>query len=327
MRADATSAPPPAKGGAEQGADISAAPRAHAVSARRQDHRAVAAEVRRAGSSFYWAMRLMAPERRRALFAVYGFCRAVDDIADEPAPVAEKQQRLAQWRGRLGAVYGGAPETPLDRALADAVARFALARADFDAVIAGMEMDAEGPVVAPDLATLDLYCDRVAAAVGRLCVKIFGEPGDEGAALANHLGRALQLTNIIRDVEEDAKMGRLYLPEPLLAKHAIATRSPPAVARHPALPAVRLALAERALAEFTAAKAALTRCRQGDLRPAVIMMKVYERSFLRMAERRFRPLPAGGLTGRLRRLADRLDKLWIAASYGAMGRLWRASTS
>ncbi|HFA60197.1 MAG TPA: squalene synthase HpnD, partial [Rhodospirillales bacterium] len=142
----------------------------------------VARRVRDASSSFYWAMRLMPPRRRRAMFALYAFCREVDDIADDPLTTAEsKCAALEAWRARVGALYGDAEAVtepgPICTALRPAIADFGLERADFLAVIDGMEMDAAGPVVAPDLATLDLYCDRVAAAVGRLSVRIFGEAG------------------------------------------------------------------------------------------------------------------------------------------------------
>ncbi|MFW6077442.1 MAG: squalene/phytoene synthase family protein, partial [Hyphomicrobiales bacterium] len=158
----------------------------------------IARQVRAASTSFYWAMRLLARPRREAMFAVYAFCRAVDDIADSDQPVARKKALLAEWRGEIHAVFGARPRKPIARALSGPARRFRLERGDFMAVIEGMEMDVDGPIVAPSRADLDLYCDRVACAVGRLCVPIFGEPGETGIAVADHLGRALQLTNILR---------------------------------------------------------------------------------------------------------------------------------
>lgn len=273
-----------------------------------QDRAEVAARVREAGSSFYWAMRLMDARRRSALFGIYAFCREVDDIADGDLPADRKSAGLAAWRARLDAIGDGREATPLGRVLHEAIRDHGLARTDFEAVIAGMEMDAEGPVIAPDEATLDLYCDRVASAVGRLCVRVFGAPEDAGRELADRLGRALQLTNIIRDVEEDARMGRLYLPADLLARHGIASRDPLGVAGAPALVAVRRDLAREAERAFRDAGAALDRCDRGDLRPAVIMMKVYERVFRRMVARDFRAEPQG----RLARLAEKAARLAIA---------------
>src|SRR6185437_2553023 len=123
-----------------------------------------------------------------------------------------------------------------------------LRREDFHAVIDGMEMDAAEDIRAPDMATLDLYCARVAAAVGHLSVHVFGDPSPDAHAVADSLGRALQLTNILRDLDEDAQRGRLYLPREILDRHGIATTDPPAVLRHPALPAVCREVAARALA-------------------------------------------------------------------------------
>ncbi len=297
---------------------------AEALAANRQEDaesRIIAAEVRAAGSSFYWAMRLMDPERRAALFAIYAFCREVDDIADGEAAAAEKRTALAQWRDRLAAIFDDRPETPLERALARARARFGLDRADFEAVIEGMEMDAGAPIIAPDAGVLDRYCDCVASAVGRLCVRVFGAPATPGRALAKHLGRALQLTNILRDIEEDAARGRLYLPADLLAAHGITSRDPHVVLSAPGLVGVKRDLAARIAAEFAAARAALAACDSGDLRPAAIMMAVYERRFVRMRARDFAPEPQSGL----HRLLGRLEKLWIALRLAVKGPRWRAS--
>lgn len=286
------------------------------------DTAAIAARVRAAGSSFYWAMRLMDPERRLGLFAIYAFCREVDDIADGKASPGDKIAALANWRGRVGDLCAGRPRPEaLDRELARTATAFGLAREDFEAVIAGMEMDARGPIIAPSDAELDLYCDRVACAVGRLCVCVFGAPKAAGRDLAAHLGRALQLTNIIRDVEEDAAMGRLYLPESALRAAGIIERAPEAVAGHPALAEAKAAIGREADAAFTGAKEALARCDRGDMRPAIIMMKVYERLLARMAAQSYACLPRT----RLARLREKTEKLWVAGRWAFKGREWRES--
>ena len=161
------------------------------------------------GSSFYMAMRILPRAPREAMFEIYSFCRKVDDIADSDAPRAERSAGLARWRADIEALYRG--ETPAGLAgLARAVRDFHLRQEDFLAVIDGMEMDAVESIRAPSFDKLDLYCDRVASAVGRLSVRVFGMENDAGRALAHHLGRALQLTNILRDIDEDADIGRLY---------------------------------------------------------------------------------------------------------------------
>ena len=165
------------------------------------------ARVRASRSSFYMAMRLMPAEQRQAMFEIYSFCRAVDDIADNSGPRDVHLAQLQRWRHDVDAIYAGAAPPDL-HALAEAIRTFDLRRDDFLAVIDGMEMDVIAPIRAPDWATLDLYCDRVASAVGRLCVRVFKMEDAQGIALAHHLGRALQLTNILRDIDEDAGIGR-----------------------------------------------------------------------------------------------------------------------
>jgi presqualene diphosphate synthase len=168
------------------------------------------------GSSFYLAMRLMPRAERDAMFAIYAFCRKVDDIADDGVGTRpERHARLEQWRADLDALYAGQPAGQADF-LKGPVAVYGLRKEDFFTVIAGMDMDVAEDIVAPGLETLDLYCERVASAVGRLSIKVFGMEEGPGFALSHHLGRALQLTNILRDIDEDAAVGRLYLPREYL---------------------------------------------------------------------------------------------------------------
>ncbi|HEY1797985.1 MAG TPA: presqualene diphosphate synthase HpnD [Stellaceae bacterium] len=231
--------------------------------------------VEAAGTSFYWAMRLLPEARRDGMYAVYAFCREVDDIADDLPTLAAKQAGLAMWRDEIAALYTGTPHHPVARALREPVARFALRRGDFEAVIDGMEMDAVTDIRAPDLETLDLYCGRVAGAVGHLSVHVFGDAGEAAHRVADALGRALQLTNILRDLDEDAARGRLYLPHELLGRHGIRTDDPAAVLRHPALPAVCRDLAEIAERHFGEAERAMALCSRRAMRPAAVMGAFY----------------------------------------------------
>ena len=148
-------------------------------------------------------MRILPRAQREAMFQIYDFCRQVDDIADSDGPRDVRLAELQQWRDDIDALYQGQPPARL-RDYVASVQRFGLKREDFLAVVDGMEMDVPQDIRAPDLATLDLYCDRVASAVGRLSVRVFGLAEDDGILLAHHLGRALQLTNILRDIDEDA---------------------------------------------------------------------------------------------------------------------------
>ncbi|HEV2302754.1 MAG TPA: presqualene diphosphate synthase HpnD [Stellaceae bacterium] len=244
-------------------------------------------EVRRrvaaAGTSFYWAMRLLPRERRNGMYALYAFCREVDDIADDAAPVAEKKAALAEWREEIGAVYAGRPRRLVGRALVAPVARYDLRRQDFLAVVDGMEMDAERDIRAPDLSTLDLYCRRVASAVGHLSVPIFGDAGENAHQVAESLGRALQLTNILRDLAEDAARGRLYLPREILDRHGIEGSEPAAVLRHPALPQVCREVARMAETHFAEAERAMALCRRRAMRPAAVMAAFYRATLAALA--------------------------------------------
>ncbi|HEX5452219.1 MAG TPA: presqualene diphosphate synthase HpnD [Stellaceae bacterium] len=233
-------------------------------------------KVSAAGSSFYSAMRLLPADRRHGMYAVYAFCREVDDIADDlDSPPERKLAALAQWHAEIEALYGGTPRHLVARALCVPVSRYALRRHDFHAVIDGMEMDAATAIRAPDLATLDLYCARVAAAVGHLSVHVFGDSGSDAHEVADELGRALQLTNILRDLDEDAQRGRLYLPREILDRHGIAGDEPGAVLHHPRLPEVCRDVAALAAGHFAAAEEAMARCSRRAMRPAAVMGAVY----------------------------------------------------
>jgi phytoene synthase len=226
--------------------------------------------VRRAGSSFAAGMATLQGERRRALWAVYAFCRAVDDIADGAMPEAEKRGFLAAWRGKLAA-----PDCALSRELALAARGFDLPRAECEAMVAGMETDAADHLRLPDEAALDLYCRQVAGSVGALSVRIFGAPGAEAWGLA--LGHTFQLTNILRDVDEDAARERVYIPRTLLDAAGIPPGPARAIVAHPAFPAICERLAERAAEGFARAEAELPRHEVRALHPARVMMFGYRR--------------------------------------------------
>jgi phytoene synthase len=269
----------------------------------------VHAVVANAGTSFFWAMRLLPRPKREAMFAVYAYCRAVDDIADGDGSAAVKLAGLTAWRAEIDELYRGRPHHPISRALRLPVETYGLAKEDFLALLDGMEMDATNRMVAPSLAELELYCDRVAGAVGLLSVKIFGVSGPAARTVALTLGRALQLTNLLRDILEDAELGRLYLPRELLEAHGIETRDPVAVLGHPALAAVCGDLAEIAAERFVDARGALRDRPRRAVRPAMVMMHVYSRVLDRL----------------MRRGWDRLDqpvrlhgaeKFWLALRYG-----------
>ena len=227
------------------------------------------------GSSFYAALRILPAEQRRAMLAIYGFCRAVDDVADRQGDRAPRLAELALWRREVADLYAHAAGATRLQSLAEPMRRFDLARADFEAVIDGMVMDTEADVHAPDWATLDLYCDRVASAVGRLAVRVFGIPEEHGPPLAHHLGRALQLTNILRDIDEDAHLGRLYLPREALAAAGVARTSPARAVADPNIAAACSPLVAKARGHFAAAARIMDACPRATTRSPRLMASVY----------------------------------------------------
>jgi presqualene diphosphate synthase len=240
------------------------------------------------GSSFYAAMRILPAEQREAMFQIYSFCRKVDDIADSSGPRPERLAALQQWRDDIDALYRGQPPARLADYVAS-VRRFDLKRGDFLAIVDGMEMDVPQDIRAPDLATLDLYCDRVASAVGRLSVRVFGLPEDDGIQLAHHLGRALQLTNILRDIDEDAGLGRLYLPREWLHDAGITETDPLKVAADPRVPTVCAPLIEHARGHFAKSDEIMARNPRRVVRAPRIMSKYYSSILQRLIARGFAP--------------------------------------
>jgi len=234
------------------------------------------------GSSFYAGMRMLPPAEREAMYAVYAFCRVVDDIADDQAgDPAGRHQALENWRDAIDRLYDGGDPGPA-LLVRDAVERFDLARQDFHDVIDGMAMDVAADIRWPDAATLDLYCDRVASAVGRLSVRIFGMERAIGIDLAHHLGRALQLTNILRDIDEDAAIGRVYLPAEHLVTAGIALDTPESVAADPRIDTAVRPLAALANTHYRAAEAILAARPAGHLIAPRMMAAVYAKILRRM---------------------------------------------
>jgi presqualene diphosphate synthase len=257
----------------------------------------VEAFVRSAGTSFYRGMHVLPPDRRHAMYAIYAFCRLVDDVADEPGEFSTKVPQLAAWRERVADLYRGKSDGPVTRILVAAAERFKLREEDFIAVI-----------VAPDLATLDLYCDRVAAAVGRLSVRAFGDASPAADRVAYSLGRALQLTNILRDLQEDADRGRLYLPREWLDEAGV-PHDPLAALGSPGLPRVCARVAGLAHDHFRAAAGAMRECDPKAMKPARMMGATYAAILARLER-------SGWSNPHERVSLPKWQKLWLALRYG-----------
>ena len=269
----------------------------------------VEAVVRRAGTSFYWAMRCLPEKKRQAMYGIYAFCREVDDIADGPGAPDEKLARLEQWRDEIERLYGDQPRYPVIKALQGPVEDFGLKKEDFRALIDGMEMDAGEPLRIADMEELNLYCDRVACAVGRLCVRVFEIDAAKGRELAFALGQALQLTNILRDIPEDAESGRLYIPEDLLQDHDVTGPDLSSKFKSPGFSKACDVLAEIGMRRFEQAAEVISRCERAQVRPAIMMMEIYRRILGLLMRRGWKnlSLPVG---------VSKAGKLWIALRYG-----------
>jgi len=256
------------------------------------------------GSSFYYSFLFLPPPRRRAITALYAFCREVDDVVDEVTDPAIARLKLAWWRQEVAAAYGGAPQHPVARALVPVVREFALPQAELQTVIDGMAMDLEHTRYL-DFDALETYCHRVAGVVGLLSAQIFGYEHAATLGYARDLGIAFQLTNIVRDVGEDARRGRIYLPQEDLARFGV---TPAVLTAGVATAPFRALMAfqtERANAWYDRAFAQLDPADRRAQRPGLIMAAIYRTLLTEIARDGYQVLD--------RRIAlTPLRKLWIA---------------
>ena len=265
--------------------------------------------VKQSGTSFYWGMRLLPPPKRRAMFAIYAFCREVDDVADGDAPSADKLSELDRWRDRIEALYRGTPDGQVALALLEPVSTFDLPKSEFLLMIDGMEMDAKALMMAPSMDQLQRYCRAVAGTVGLLSMSVFGQRGRELDRGALALAEALQLTNILRDLHEDAERQRLYLPRELLTQYDIKADSAIGAIQHPEIRGVCRAIASRAEKCFAQSDRLLAKGERDKIRPALIMMHIYHRILKRLQKADWRKLD--------RRMGlSKIERLWIGVRYG-----------
>jgi phytoene synthase len=235
--------------------------------------------VRASGSSFHQAFRLLPPERRRSLEALYAYCRVVDDATDDGG---DAQAAVAFWREELARVLAGRPTHPVGVALADSVARFAIPTEHLQEILDGVAMDL-APRRFATFADLRSYCYLVAAAVGLATIPIFGCRDARSRDYAEALGIALQLTNILRDLAEDAERGRVYLPQEDLERFGYSERDLAVHRRNDAFRALVTFQCGRAHEFYAAARAALTPTDQRALAAAEGMRLVYRRVLSKIA--------------------------------------------
>lgn len=232
--------------------------------------------VRNSGSSFLLGMMALPEKRRLAMFALYAFCRAVDDIADSDWPQEKRLAELENWRVYVSDLYKDEFGHPVMQLLHGPLIDYDIREQDFHDIIEGMEMDAKLPIQRPSWEELDYYCDRVASAVGRISVRIFGEESPDAREVAYHLGRALQMTNILRDLDEDALRQRLYLPSEAIEEAGISSDKVDEILNHPAIDHVCRAVARRAVHHFEEAESYMEKCERKAMKPARLMRDYYE---------------------------------------------------
>jgi phytoene synthase len=271
------------------------------------DYARCAAITRRSSSNFYYAFMLLAAQRRRALYAVYAFCRFIDDIADDEV-AGDAGALLGRWRAELERVYGGEPTRAISRALADSAKRFNIPRKYFDEFIAGVEMDLTRKRYTT-FAELRPYCYRVASVVGLISIEIFGYTNSAARTYAENLGIALQLTNIMRDVSEDAARGRIYLPLEDLARFSVTEDEILRGVYSPNFVRLMQFEAERAHDFYREAEAALPREDRSSLLTAEAMRLIYVALLERIVRSNFRVL-------------DRRHSLPASLKLYLVGRAW-----
>jgi phytoene synthase len=227
------------------------------------------------GSSFYYSFLFLPPERRRGITALYAYCREVDDVVDECSDANVARTKLAWWRGQVGDIYGtGKPQHPVAQALVPVVRTFGLAQDRMQEIIDGMEMDLTQHRYA-DFEALRLYCFRVASVVGLLSAQIFGYSDPKTLEYAQNLGMAFQLTNIIRDVAEDARRDRVYLPLDELANHGVAVSDIMYARESENFRRLIDFQIDRALGYYQQAYAALPAIDRRLQRPGLVMAAIY----------------------------------------------------
>ena len=271
------------------------------------DYERCAEITRRSRSSFYYAFILLTAERRRALNAVYAFCRFIDDIADDES-IREPAVLLKRWREELERVYTGVPTRALSRALADSARRFAIPRVHFEEIIAGVEMDLSRTRY-QTFEDLRPYCYRVASALGLICIEIFGYRNPSAKTYAENLGLALQLTNILRDVREDAARGRIYLPLEDLARFNVSEDEILAGVYSPNFVSLMDFEAKRARELYAAAQMALAAEDRSTLLTAEAMRLIYGALLERIIKSNYRVL-------------DRRHRLSAPHKLYLVGRAW-----
>ena len=251
------------------------------------DQKVIKRIVKSSGSSFFWGMNILKPNRKRAMFAVYAFCRTVDDIADSELTFEQKSLYLNNWIKKIEKIYQGFSDDSLSRELKFSIEKYNLIKNDFLEIIDGMRIDAKKKIIYPTKKFLEVYCDKVAGAVGCLSIDIFGvENKFAGRNYAKYLGRALQLTNIIRDINEDNNRGRCYIYKEALTKNNIKMK-PNELMKSEKLEIVRGEVFQLAEKYYFLADNEATKIDKRYIVASEIMKEMYFRLFQKMKKKKW----------------------------------------
>lgn len=237
--------------------------------------------VKKSGSSFFWSMRLLPKAQREAMYTIYAFCRHIDDIVDGDLPLKEKQSLLKSWRKEINNIYDKkVPATDIGRRIYKNCMRFNLPKEEFLKLIDSISMDIPNPIQAPEMCDFLKYCRGVAGVPGNLSLRIFGCRDEQMIEeLSTHLGNALQITNILRDVKEDAMQNRLYIPKEYLAEASITSSKPSEVIIDKNLATARQSLAKLAQEDYQKAYQIIPFLDKKAARPVRAIAAIYKKYF------------------------------------------------
>lgn len=261
--------------------------------------------VKKSGSSFFWSMRFLPFGKRNAMYTIYAFCRHIDDIVDGDKEISEKLDLMDAWRQEIENIYEKkVPETEIGRKIYKNCMRFKLPKEEFVRLINSISMDLPTPLRAPSMEQFNEYCRGVAGVPGSLSLRIFGVT-DEALIekLATTLGNALQITNILRDVKEDAQDGRLYIPKEMLEEAGITSTDPLSVIVNPNLARAREQLAKIAAEDYELSYQLIKQLDKKTARPILMMANIYKRYFDIMQNRGWEVISPKPQLGKIKKLS------------------------
>ena len=243
--------------------------------------------VKKSGSSFYWGMNILEPLKKRAMFSVYAFCRIVDDIADSEKPNQTKMSELQNWKKKVNLLYNNKSSDFLSRELLFAISKFKLLKVDFLSIIDGMKMDIIKEIRYPSNKIINLYCDRVAGAVGCLSMSIFGYHNKKARQYACLLGKAFQFTNILRDLKEDSLRNRCYIPQKIINKQNLLKLQPIEIIKDPRFIKSCNQMIEITMKYYKEADKLSMNFNKKDIKAAVLMRNIYFSVFKKISNKKW----------------------------------------